>query len=231
MYFEDKEIKEVAEAPTGWVGLTYAEGAVPQNEVMHKDEYEAGKSDVPSNDRQAIFVKSSQDIQRKMLDALIEHNVRYNEVGMLLDWINEAMSKTRDKVLNACYGTKDWQTEATVDQLPTPDLEEGQPTDALAVFLLLKERKTGLRDFGRVLQAVSNMSVKAQTMKLEEELGRPVNSWRLDDLSAYVELKDYDKSPEDTQGVQSDGGNEGGTVEGVGTDAPEGDGPAPSAQG
>ena len=77
MYFEDREIENVTEATTGWVGLQYKEGAEIPTEVIHKDEWEAGKSEESSKDRQAIFVKGSKNIQQQILDTLESFKVRF----------------------------------------------------------------------------------------------------------------------------------------------------------
>ena len=209
MYFEDREIENVTEATTGWVGLQYKEGAEIPTEVIHKDEWEAGKSEESSKDRQAIFVKGSKNIQQQILDTLESFKVRFQEVGLLFDLINQAMGKTRDKIINACYGTKDWMSELTVDMLgDSPAVEGEENPHALAVYEALKERGVPIKEVGRVLQTAGNLVNRAQVQRLEKEIGRPMRFWRMDDLAQYIELKSYDSNQEDPQRIQSDPGGE-----------------------
>ena len=205
LYFEDRKVKEVCEAENGQVGVVYEEGEVIPTEVMHKDEWEAGKGEEPLTDRQLVFVKSSENIQKSFLDTLIAHNVRFDEIPRLLDWLSEAMGQSQDKVVNACYGTTDWRNEVSVDMLgEPPELENNETADALAVYLLLKERGVKLTEVPRLMQSAMNMVNRAQIKRLEAEIGRPVAFWRMDDLAQYLELKkSYAEDKQDPQGAES----------------------------
>lgn len=210
MYFEDRKVKEVCEAENNQVGLVYEDGEVIPNEVMHKDEWEAGKSEEPSKDRQAIFVKASNNIQKSILDELLSHNYRFDEIPMLFEWIKEALGKVQDQVVNTCYGTKDWRTEVDLGMLgDSPDLEDGETADSLAVYLLLKERGVKLNEVQRVMQVAMDMVNRAQVKRLESEIGRPINLWRMDDLQQYLEIKEqYAEDSKDSEGPESDAGGE-----------------------
>lgn len=203
-YFEDREVSGVCEATNGQIGLIYKEGSAIPNEVLHKDEWEAGQSEQPSQDRQAIFVKSSHDLQTRILQVFEEHNVRFNEIDLTLSWIKSAFDATRDRLLNAIYGTKDWLAELSVDMLgDCPDLEEGETADALAVYLLLRERGIKLRQVNQVLQQVTNMVNRQQVARIEQAVGRPMQYWRLDDLAQYIEAKEYANNQTNTQGTEN----------------------------
>lgn len=214
MYFEDRKVKEVCEAENDQVGLIYEEGSAIPNEVMHKDEWQAGQSEEPSKDRQGIFVKASNNIQKNILDELLSHNYRFDEIPMLFEWIKEALGKVQDSVVNACYGTKDWRTEVEVGMLgDSPDMEDNETADSLAIYLLLKERGVKLSEVQRVMQGAMNMVNRAQVKKLEAEVGRPISLWRMDDLQQYLELKEsYAEDSEDPQRAESNVGGEDSSV-------------------
>lgn len=226
LYFEDRKVSEICDAENGQVGLVYEEGSAIPNEVMHKDEWEAGKSDAPNADRQDIFVRSSSNIQTNILEELQNHNMRFDEIPMLLDWLKEALAQVQDRVVNACYGTKDWRSEVGLDMLgDAPDLEGSETADSLAIYLLLKERGVKLNQTQRVMQSAMDMVNRAQIKKLETELGRPIHLWRMDDLQQYIELKSYAENTENPEGAE---GQPGGEDPGLGQE-PEGS-PKPSAE-
>jgi hypothetical protein len=217
-FFGLKAVKDVVEADNSQIGLTYEDGTT---EVMHKDEWEAGKSEEANPDRQSIFVKSIAPLQKETLDAFHGRNLRMDEIQLVFDWLGESLNKARGTFVSAVYGVKDWMEEATVDHcfqaiVKSSDASiwnAGDLTDIeKQVIAAFKDVK--LKDVPRTLQRVAQGVQDLQKQALEAAMAKPMADWRMDDLETFIEQHPYVPCAEGGTDVEGDGDGQGGEAAG-----------------
>jgi hypothetical protein len=204
-YFGSKKVTDTVLTTIGQVGLTFDDGTT---EVMHKDEWEAGKDDKPMEDRQKVFVEGTLGLRKSILDEMKAHNLRVDELGLVMDWTMESFNRAKGAFVSAVYGVKDWVDEATVQHCfkakggnawDTGDLNPNEQS----VVMLMRDVK--LKDVPRVLQRIGQGIQELQKQALESAMGKPMNEWRMDDLEKYAEEHPYVSDTEVGTVVEGDG--------------------------
>lgn len=126
IYFGSREVKvatptmgvdtEGKEISLGEVLVEYAEGT-PQFEAVPTDEWEAGKSEEPvkAGDKAKWFVDRTTKMRTEIHKIFEKSNPRFNEIGKVLQWIQEGYRQAFVKAIELKTGMIDIVNEGTFD--------------------------------------------------------------------------------------------------------------------
>lgn len=178
------------------VGVRFADGKEPKQEVMHRDEYEAMLAEDTKDvkDRAMHFQQAMYGVQQKIMKNLELHNVRWNEIGRVFERINDAIRETRNSMFNFLLGTENFQTEATYAHLEDGMKRYGKELDLSefsdiekALFVFLKEHKVKLAESQRLFQTFLPKIDGLQGQLVGAGVGTDFSKLRIDDVIAFIE--------------------------------------------
>jgi len=182
------------------VGVEFADDKLPPNEVMHEEEWEWMKSEnqEDSLNRAGKFQDATDGVQARILKELDEFNPRWIETINIIQRVADRINQIKEEFINHAYGISDFMTKLTIKHITdmlekhgqTPDLSGLEPFEVEFLELCKKHEITvDTLDRGAFLRKVNDRLQAWQTQALESYIGRPFNTWRVDDIVQVLEAK------------------------------------------
>lgn len=124
--------------------VTFADDQSPKAEIMHKEEWEAMKSEAPESEgRSYNFQQATYGIQSRLMRELEGFNLRFSELGPLLQRVQFAHEEILDLAYWGAFGKP--QQEVTVADLEKVVADNGHTVDFGQMNEIIKD----LLDFCR----------------------------------------------------------------------------------
>jgi hypothetical protein len=223
-YLGEKKIKSFVQpefsdgAKHSQVAVEYEDGTA---DVVHEDEW-ACRTEEPDADAQGLFVKSTAGLQKEILEAVTAHNIKYDELGRVFDWVVERLNANKDAALSAVLGVDDWKLSATMTHLKELDLSKLSEAER-QIVTALSDNNVPLFDaiIGKPWRNVLEQVRLALDAELEKAISKKLQDARLGDINPFAEITYEIQNRKDAQNVE--GGGQPGEVLGQGDDAGNGE--------
>lgn len=215
-YYDGRLVKGVfhPEDETGTkhfqVGLEFGDDKEPETEVMHTEEWEVMKSEdqEASLNRADKFQDATDGVQGRILRELEAFNPRWAETINIIQRVADRVNQIKEEFINEAYGVSDFMTNLTLKHVSEMlkkhekelDVSGLSPFEVEFVELCQKHDVT-IDSLQRMsfLQKLNMRINEWQVQALEAHLGRPVSTWRVDDIVQTLEQKYLSQSLQETE--------------------------------